>query len=142
MDIAYLSTDEVNRALASQLAEGLGISLYLLSLHDGPPDGAFTGALYDLDYLPRERRQEVLKELLAQRPLHPVAIHSYNLEQEQVDKLRQNGVVVSTRLEPEVFAGLLQEQEQSERRVQSNVDVAVDLGDGLRRPIRQLGLWE
>jgi hypothetical protein len=119
VDIAYVSTDEVNQALASQLAEDLGISLYLLSLHDGPPDGAFAAALYDLDYLPPERQQEVLKKLLAQRPPHPVAIHSYNLEQEQVGKLRQNGVRVSTRLEPEIFAGLLQEQEQYERSLES-----------------------
>jgi hypothetical protein len=119
VDIAYLSTDEVNQALASQLAEGLGISLYLLSLHDGPPDWALAATLYDLDYLPRERQQEVLKELLAQRPPHPVAIHSYNLEQEQVDKLRQNGVLVSTRLAAEIFTVLLQDQEQSERGLQS-----------------------
>jgi hypothetical protein len=117
--LAYLSTDEVNQALALQLAAQLGVGLELLSLEDGPPDAAVVGMLYDLDYLPPDRKQEVLSELLAGALPCAVAVHSYNLDEDQVEQLVQNGVTVSTRLEAKILEALLQEQEVNQGSVES-----------------------
>jgi hypothetical protein len=89
--VAYLTTDEVNRELALQLAAGLGVDLCVLS--PGEPAGpeSFAGVLYDLDYLPESRRQEILADLLA----GPVAVHGYNLDADQEGVLCENGVLVS-----------------------------------------------
>src|SRR5207248_3247890 len=62
--------------------------------------------LYDWDYLPAERRQAVLAELL-DRPLPcPVAVHGYNLDDDLGETLSQKGVTVSRYLEPELFVQL------------------------------------
>jgi hypothetical protein len=108
MLIAYLTTDEVNQDLAMRMAEECGTTLALLSLRDGPPDGRFAAVLYDLDFLPPLQRQEVLGELLAGPSSHPVAVHSYNLEEDQVKALAENQVLVHRHLEPEVFQILCQ----------------------------------
>jgi hypothetical protein len=103
MRIAYLTTDDVNRDLAIRMAEDCGATLYLLWPHDPPPDGRFDAVLYDWDYWPRDRRQEILQELLT-APTHGlVALHGYHLEEEHIDGLRRNGVFTFHRLEPEIF---------------------------------------
>jgi hypothetical protein len=101
--IAYLSTDEVNQDLALQMAAACDIRVELLSPRDPPPDGEFDALVYDLDYWPLPQRQEVLAELLTGQAPHPVAVHTYNLDADQIDALRAKGMAVHRRLEPEVF---------------------------------------
>src|SRR5260370_10311817 len=94
MLIAYLTTDEVNQDLAMLMAEECGQALCLLSLSHARPDGEFDAAVYDLDHLPAQRQQALLGEMLASPAAHPVAVHSYNLEDEWVEALRSQAVAV------------------------------------------------
>ncbi len=103
MLIAYLTTDEVNQHLALQIAEECGETLCPLSLNDVPPDSKFDALVYDWDHLPRQRQQAILAVLLAGRALLPVAVHSYNLEEDLVQPLRRQGVAVYRTLQPEIF---------------------------------------
>ena len=103
MLIAYLTTDEVNQDLAMLMAEECGQALCLLSLSHARPNGEFDAAVYDLDHLPAQRQQALLAEMLAGRAAHPVAVHSYNLEDECVEALRGQAVAVYRALQPELF---------------------------------------
>jgi hypothetical protein len=104
--VAYLTTDEVNEALALQMAAECGITLRPLALQEAPTDGDFDAVLYDWDYLPAECRQAILANLRLGSAPHPVVLHSYNLEDEEIDTLREYGVTVYRCLEPAVFHGL------------------------------------
>jgi hypothetical protein len=112
MRIAYLTTDEVNEQLAVDLADEYGASLHVLSPRDPAPDGEFDGVLYDLDHLPPSQRQKLLSALLAGSPLDRVAVHSYSLEECQIDTLRAHGVDVHRRLEGAVFQSLCRARDQ------------------------------
>jgi hypothetical protein len=103
MLIAYLTTDEVNQYLATQMAEECGQTLCLLSLSHAFPDGEFDAAVYDLDHLPAQRQQALLEEMLAGRAAQPMAVHSYNLADECVEALRGQAVAVYRALQPELF---------------------------------------
>jgi hypothetical protein len=98
MTIAFLSLDEVNSALADKLACDRGIDIRLFFPNDLPPNGRFDGVLYDLDYWPTDRAEQVLRKLM-HRPLTTrVGVLSYNLTREQITALRGNGVMVFPRL--------------------------------------------
>jgi hypothetical protein len=105
--IAYLTTDELNEAEAAQLADECRVEIHPLLLRDPPPNGEFDAVLYDLDYLPVERRQVVLAELLAGPPHSRVGVHSFNLDEEQEEALRRNHVVVARRLDEALIRQLL-----------------------------------
>src|SRR6516165_4663901 len=100
MRIAYLTTDEVNRAWAEELADR---TAHTLTLSLGPPDQQVDAVVYDLDYLPIDVREHVLTTLQARRPALPVAVHSYNLEDECIEALQHNGVLAYRRLQSKVF---------------------------------------
>lgn len=110
MRIAYLTLDEVNCSLAQQLADDLGMTLDPRSFRDPPPDGRCDRVLYDLDSFPEAERHQVLTRLLATLSLCPVAVHSYNLDKEQIRGLRRNGVAVHPRLGKAVFLKLARQQ--------------------------------
>jgi hypothetical protein len=74
--IAYVTTDELNEADAAPLAGKCRAEIHAVLLRDPPPNGEFDAILYDLDYLPVERRQVVLAELLAGPPHSLVGVHS------------------------------------------------------------------
>jgi hypothetical protein len=103
MRVAYLTTDEVNEQLAVQMAQECGVTLCPLAPKDAPRDGEYEAVLYDWDYLPVERRREVMAELLSGPLPHAVGLHSFNLEDGQVDALQRNAVAVFRRLQPMVF---------------------------------------
>jgi hypothetical protein len=103
MLIAYLTTDEVNEHLAQRMAEESGETLCVFSPNDVPPDGEFDAVVYDWDYLPAQRQQSILAALSAGRAPRPIAVHSYNIEEDRARTLRQQGVAVYRTLQPEVF---------------------------------------
>jgi hypothetical protein len=105
MRIAFLTTDEVNEALALEMAQACGIDLYPLAPKDGPPDGVYDAVVCDWDSWPAELRKELLAEL-DDLPHRPLAIHSYNLDEKQAEILRSRGVAVYAVLRPEVFLRL------------------------------------
>lgn len=106
MRVAYVTTDEVNQELATQMAEDCGATLDSLSPRDPAPDGEYEAVLYDLDFLPRDSGRAILAELLAGPASRPVAVHSYQLATRQVAALRQRGCAVFPRLERRVFLQL------------------------------------
>jgi hypothetical protein len=120
MRIAYLSTDEVNLALAAQMAEACDCQLYPLSPRDAAPDGSFGAVLCDLDYWPPERRQTLLAELQTGPTPRSTVVHSYNLSEEQAAALRASGIVVHRRLGLEVFLLLLEDAEPIQARESLN----------------------
>jgi hypothetical protein len=106
MRITYLTTDELNKELAAQAGKACGVDLDV-SL-PGPsqtPDPSAT-TLYDLDHLGAENSRAVLEGLLSGRSAAPVAVHSYNLQDEDIAALRTRGVVVARRIGPEVIQHL------------------------------------
>ena len=53
---AYVTTDDVNSALAQQFAEECQTQIHDLRPGEMPSDLAFDAVVYDLDYLPAEHR--------------------------------------------------------------------------------------
>jgi hypothetical protein len=113
MLIAYLTTDEVNQHLALQMAAEYGLMLCLLGPCDHLHGAAFDAVIYDWDYVPLERQQQILTELLSGPVPYPVAVHSYNLEEDQVEALVRQDVAVYRCLQAEVFQRLLQAANQA-----------------------------
>src|SRR5262245_66051253 len=103
MRIAYLSIDEVNLDLARRWAKTCHCEVVRWPPREVVRNGDIDAAIYDLDFLPPLLRQQVLTNLL-RGPRHgPVAVHSYNLSEQQVSDLRARGVHVRRRLEREVL---------------------------------------
>jgi hypothetical protein len=106
MRIAYLTTDEVNQELASQLAADQQAQLEVIWPRDEPPDGRFDAVIYDLDCLPPPLRQQLLTDLASGGAGRPAAVHSYALEDEQIKTLLGRGVIVRPRLRAALFRRL------------------------------------
>jgi hypothetical protein len=70
---------------------------------DPSPDEAFDAVLYDCDFWPIKDQREVLAESLAGYGTRVVAVHGYNLEDDQAEALRRQGVAVYRRLRPRLF---------------------------------------
>ncbi len=106
MRVAYLTVDQVNQDLAVALAQRCQVTLDPVSFRDLPLERPFDVLVYDLDSFPAVERDAVLTKLLNGLALYPVAVHSYNLEEDQVNCLRHHGVAVHRRLGKAVFIGL------------------------------------
>jgi cytosine/adenosine deaminase-related metal-dependent hydrolase len=106
MRYAYLTRDEVNQALALAFAAEHGIDLDVHARHDAIEGRQYDGVLFDLDSLTDGQRDDDLAWLLAGVSSHPVAVHSYNLEEDSIKALRKQGVAVYPRLEERVFQKL------------------------------------
>jgi hypothetical protein len=106
MRIAYMTTDEVNHALAAQLARKCGAVVHKVRPGDTPPDGWFDAVLYDLDNVPTDRRRAFLAQILAGAPARLTGIHGYDLTEEQSEALRMRGVAVAQRLQPDLLRAL------------------------------------
>jgi len=106
MRCAYLSTDEVNNALALEWAAGCGINLFRLAPKDGQPGREYDAVLCDWDFWPVELREELLADL-SKGPLPcPLAVHGYNLDEDTRMHLRKKGVDVQCSLHRDVFQRL------------------------------------
>ena len=106
MRIGYQTSDEVHWYVASQLAHDCGARLECVMPLFQPPPATFDALLIDLDYLPGELRDRVVGELLRCVPIGLVAVHSYNLDDEQITRLRRSGVLVYRGLGHDLFAKL------------------------------------
>ena len=104
--IAYQTTDEVNFESAIRTARECGASLSRLPDSAARPSAAFAASLHDLDHVDSRRGRAVVDELLARPSLFPVAIHGYNLEDDEVAALHANGVIVSRTFDPELVRAL------------------------------------
>jgi hypothetical protein len=103
MWLAYFSIDPVNVAWAQELQ---GSTLCIREPRDPAPDDSADAVIYDLDSLPATLRKTYLSVLLAGSPAAPTAVHSYNLEEPDVEQLTANGVLVSRCLNADLFREL------------------------------------
>src|SRR3954467_11650758 len=106
MQFAYLTLDEMNQDLAARLADAAGVELDVLSFHAPAPDGPFDAVLYDLDYLPDDRRAALLATPAAGCRGKPVAVHGYHPSAGAGRALRRQGVLVARHLDAELFVRL------------------------------------
>ena len=96
MTTAYLTHDDVNAAVARELASRLGFSLVVLKLSETEPDAS--RLVCDLDHLPPDVKAGMLANARTGVNLPSVGVHSYHLTSEESRMLRAAGVVVSRRL--------------------------------------------
>jgi hypothetical protein len=106
MRVAYLTLDEVNRALAIGFAAQAGIELELPELRDDL--NRFDAVLYDLDFLPAECRDRLRFVPGGGELPQVVAVHSYNLTPRQRRSLHRRGALVTRRLRASLFKELRQ----------------------------------
>jgi hypothetical protein len=106
MLVAYLSIDEVNQALAAEMALACGLTVHPVWPKDRPPNGEYEALLYGWDSWPAERREQVLEGLADGPPHRPAAGHGYSLTEDEAEALRRRGVAVHRSLRPEVFTQL------------------------------------
>jgi hypothetical protein len=107
MRIAYVNTDEVDQALAAQMAAECGAVVCTLLPQDPPSDGLFDVVLYNLDDVPRDERSALLERLRRGQPDRPTAVHGYDLTDEQARALSRNGVAAARRLHTGLIRSLL-----------------------------------
>jgi hypothetical protein len=103
MRIAYWTTDEVNADLAVRIGAAVAVDLDLCTPRDAAANGRYDAVVYDWDYLPSKQQRDLLAELLGCPLRCPVALHSYALEDTLTAALRERGVAVFHRLQPELF---------------------------------------
>ena len=111
MRIAYWTIDDVNLCVARDLAEAHDATIdHVMGREKESPEDAdaviYDAVLYDLDFIPNTMREEILARLALAPVAVPVAVHSYNLDEAQIESLLARGVAVYRRLESEVFGNL------------------------------------
>jgi hypothetical protein len=110
--IAYHTTDEVNLESATRAARECGASLSRLPDLAARPSGSFAAMLHDLDHVDSPGGEAIVKTLLSRPAPFPVAVHGYNLGDEEMTVLHANGVVVSRQFEPELIRALCRASER------------------------------
>ena len=135
MRFAYLTTDEVNEALALEMALACDVALEPLVPKQGPPDAGYDAVLIDWDHWLPDQRAELLARLHDERLPWRVAVHGYSLQDGLAEALRARGVVVHRHLQPEVLR-LLQEATELVRATDPSADGRDrrDAGDHSGRP--------
>jgi len=106
MRIAYMTSDEVNRALAGKMAARYGAVVCNPVPKHVQLAGDVDGVLWNLDDVPKALRAALLEGLCHSAPDHPVAVHGYDLTDEQLNALRRNGIAATRRLEADLFRSL------------------------------------
>src|SRR5262245_252184 len=102
-----MSLDAVNQHLAARTAEQNGASLALLDRRAELAAWPGDAVVYDIDHLPANERERILDEL-TRGPVEKVTVvHSYNLRPSQSRALRESGVIVQRRLQPDWLGRLV-----------------------------------
>jgi hypothetical protein len=104
--IAYLTADEVNHTLALRMAQKCGVSLVHNPSGCARTNGTLDARLYDLDHVSRQQKEAILTDLLSGPTTVPVAVHSYNMGEDQMATLSAKGVTVARSLEPDLVRRL------------------------------------
>jgi len=98
MRIAHVTTDEVNQALALQVATPLGVTVTPLGPEEMSKHVLFDAVVYDLDRVAPDRRPALLNEIRSEKTAVPMAVYGYCLSEKQAAELRFHGVAVAQRL--------------------------------------------
>lgn len=104
--IPYDTLDELNLASATRMARECGASMCRWREAPPRPRRPFAGLLYDLDHIDCMHRSEVVGSLLSGPSPVPVAVHGYNLEDEEIVAMHANGVVAVRAFDAEVVRAL------------------------------------
>jgi hypothetical protein len=108
--LAYLTTDEVNEDTAVRMGAKQDAIVVPFYPRDTPPNEEYDAVLYDLDFLPTERRGKILNDLLSAPAGKPVALHSFNVDDRLRHDLQCKGVNVFRRLRPDCLRRLVANQ--------------------------------
>jgi hypothetical protein len=109
MRIAYMTTDEVNLALAVRMARLCEATVDDLRPADkaGHRRFHFDAILYDFDVTPPHERSALIAEILSGTPrCNAKAVHGYGLSEEQAETLREGGVTVAWSLDLDLIRSL------------------------------------
>jgi hypothetical protein len=98
MRLAYATADEVNRALATQMAAECGAVVCHVRPGDAPSEELFDAVLYNLDDVPSDQQPAFIAGFCHDPPVRPTAVHGYGIGDEQAGTLRRHGVAVAQRL--------------------------------------------
>jgi hypothetical protein len=104
--IAYHTADEVNLESAMQAAKECGASLSRSSDPIAARVGSPAAMLHDLDHVDAQRARAIVEELLSRPAPFPVAVHGYNLGDDEMRALHANGVIASRRFNPGLVRAL------------------------------------
>lgn len=104
--IGYITRDDVNAALAHRVELSSEFKTVHADCEDGLPNVQLVGLVYDLDCMWPEDREHVLHKLQAADVAQKVAVHSYNLDNEDIADLESRGILVYRRFVDEVFLNL------------------------------------
>jgi hypothetical protein len=126
MRIAYVTTDEVNLALAARVAAEFGAVISAQLPNDPPLDGLFDAVLYNLDDVPRDKRSALLEGFCRGKPAHPTAVHGYDITDGQARTLNRHGVAAARRLHRDLLRSLFTAARQSRETVPPD-DAQTDL---------------
>ena len=103
MRFAYLTTDEVNQALAAEMAADAGVSVYPFTPKDGAAYTGFEAVICDWDSWPREGQVAFLTMLKRGALPGRLGVHGYNLSAQEITMFLKRGVVVHRLLKTEIF---------------------------------------
>jgi hypothetical protein len=106
MRITYPTTDELNGELAAQAGKTCGVDLAVARSRPNRAPDSSAATPYDRDHPGTEDGRVVLEDLLSRHPPTPLAVHSSNLQVEDVAALHTRGAVVARRIDPEVIQHL------------------------------------
>lgn len=104
--IAYHTTDEVNLQFAKRAARECGAFLTRLDSPVTRTASVFGAVMHDLDHVDTQSGRAVVHDLLSGPAPFPVAVHSYNLEDDEATALQANGVFVSREFNPALVRDL------------------------------------
>jgi hypothetical protein len=113
--LAYFTADPVNEARLSELGPpGVQAEAFAAKELDRPTEAYVR--LYDLDSIAwgRAERAVLIRRLLD--GAGPAAVHSYNLDPDEVKRLRAAGVLTARRLTPRLLARLARQAARRSRR--------------------------
>jgi hypothetical protein len=122
MRIAHMTTDEVNRATAAQMAGECGAFICALAPKDSPPDDQFLAVLYDLDDMHKQQQVELVAQIVSSPSTRPRAVHGYDITDEEASALRRHGVAVSKRLRAGLIRSLCVAAQPSSATVPTDDD--------------------
>jgi hypothetical protein len=99
--LAYFSTDRTNYHVVGNFAADIGLTAEQFDPRERYPTGnTFAADIYDADHwaFGAEDRERFVSDLCDRQILRPTGVHSYNLSEDQIDRLEEAGIFVATRV--------------------------------------------
>lgn len=129
MKFAYLTIDPVNLDVAERLAEERSVGLTHGTPKDAWPEGDVDAVIYDLDHWTGGGREleAWVQEHARIAPQCPVAVHSYHLDDAQVETLERQGYLIARSLDQELVHRLVTLVEHTTEEIDEEPVATVEL---------------